>query len=147
MDSYQQIAGLSISLPGPEIADQLTDLLTKLSFSIGKQSFLVFKHNKYFTIATKNIAFFHLKYDCTIITCFDGQEYTVDHSLEQIQSLLAQQFFFRLNRQYLINFYAVKEAEHYFGRKLFVRLSITTQEKLIVSKEKVTCFLHWLENR
>jgi two-component system, LytTR family, response regulator LytT len=127
--------------------DHLPDLLTKLSFSVGKQSFLVFKHQKYFTIATRNIAFFNLKYDCTIITCFDGQEYTVDHSLEQIQNQLAKQFFFRLNRQYLINFYAVKEVEHYFGRKLFVRLSISTQEKLIVSREKVTSFLHWLDNR
>jgi two-component system response regulator LytT len=71
----------------------------------------------------------------------------VDHSLEQIQNQLAKQFFFRLNRQYLINFYAVKEVEHYFGRKLFVRLSISTQEKLIVSREKVTSFLHWLDNR
>jgi DNA-binding LytR/AlgR family response regulator len=47
-----------------------------------------------------------------------------------------------LNRQYLVNFNAVKEVEHYFARKLLVNSVIPTKDKLIVSKEKVTDFLH-----
>jgi DNA-binding LytR/AlgR family response regulator len=79
--------------------------------------------------------------------CFDKQEYFVNHSLEQIQNLLPGKEFFRLNRQCLINFNAVKEVEHYFARKLLVNLVIPTKDKLIVSKEKVTNFLTWLDNR
>jgi LytTr DNA-binding domain len=52
-----------------------------------------------------------------------------------------------LNRQYLINFNAVKEVEHYFSRKLLVNPVIPTKDKLVVSKEKVTEFLRWLDNR
>jgi two-component system response regulator LytT len=141
------VSGAISPLSFPEIKDQVPDVLRMLSLAAGKQSFLVFKHNKYFTIATKNIAYIYLKYDCTIITCFDGQEYTVNHSLDQVQSLLSGQFFFRLNRQYLINFDAVKDVEHYFERKLFVRLIIPVQDKLLVSKEKACAFLQWLENR
>jgi len=55
--------------------------------------------------------------------------------------------FFRLNRQYLINFNAIKEVEHYFARKLFVKLAVPVAEKLLVSKEKSTLFLKWLEER
>jgi len=125
----------------------LDSLLTKLTAPAGKGSFLVFKHNKYITVPTENVAFFYVKYESTLITCFDGQEYTVNYSLEQIQNLLTDKQFFRLNRQYLINFCAVKEVEHYFARKLFVRLAVPVPDDLLVSKEKACCFLQWLEDR
>ena len=125
----------------------LNDLLTKLAAPAGKKSFLVFKHNKYINVLTENIAFFYIKHESTIIVCFDKQEYFVNSSLEQIQNLLTEQQFFRLNRQYLINFNAVKDVEHYFARKLLVNLVIPTKDKLLVSKEKAKEFLHWLDNR
>ncbi len=125
----------------------LNDLLTKLATSTGKKSFLVFKNNKYVNVLTENIAFFYIKYESPVIMCFDKQEYFVNYSLEQIQNLLPEKQFYRLNRQYLINFNAVKEVEHYFARKLLVNPVIPIKDKLIVSKEKVTGFLHWLDNR
>jgi DNA-binding LytR/AlgR family response regulator len=125
----------------------LEDLLTKLAMRAGKKSFLVFKNNKYITVPTENVAFFYVKYESSMIMCFDRQEYFVNHSLENIQNLLTDKQFFRLNRQYLINFQAVKEVEHYFARKLLVNLSVPVPEKLLVPKEKVSQFLHWLDNR
>jgi hypothetical protein len=71
-------------------------------------------------VLTENIAFFYIKYESAMIMCFDRQEYFVNYSLDQIQSLLPEKQFYRLNRQYLINFNAVKEVEHYFARKLLV---------------------------
>ena len=126
---------------------KLDDLLTRLAAPTGKKSFLVLKNNKYLNVLTKNIAFFYIKYESAVIMCFDKQEYFVNYSLEQIQSLLSEEQFFRLNRQYLINFNAVKEVEHYFARKLLVNPVIPIKDKLIVSKEKVTEFLRWLDNR
>jgi len=125
----------------------LNDLLTKLTTTTGKKSFLVFKSNKYVIVPTENIAFFYIKYESPVIMSFDRQEYFVNYSLEQIQNLLPEKQFYRLNRQYLINFNAVKEVEHYFARKLLVNPVIPMKDKLIVSKEKVTEFLHWLDNR
>ncbi len=125
----------------------LDDLLTSFSVPVSKQSFLVFKHNKYTTIPIGHIAFFYVKYESSVIVCFDRQEYSVNYSLEQIQQLLTGKQFFRLNRQYLINFNAIKEVEHYFARKLLVNLAVPVPEKLLVSKEKATGFLNWLENR
>ncbi|MEO8765534.1 MAG: LytTR family DNA-binding domain-containing protein [Ginsengibacter sp.] len=125
----------------------LDDLLARITAPAGKKSFLVFKHNKYFTVGVEKIAFFYVKYESSIIACFDRQEYFVSRSLEQIQNLVTSKQFFRLNRQYLISFNAVKEVEHYFARKLLVNLTVPAPEKLIVPKEKATCFLHWLEDR
>ncbi len=114
---------------------------------MGKQSFLVFKHNKYLTIPTERIAFFYLKFESTLIVCLDTQEYAVNYSLEQVQQSLSDEQFFRLNRQYLINFAAIKEVERYFARKLLVRTAVPFSEKLLVPREKARYFLEWLENR
>jgi DNA-binding LytR/AlgR family response regulator len=76
-----------------------------------------------------------------------GEEYPIAQSLDQIQALLSPKQFYRLNRQYLINFNAIKEVEHYFARKLLVKLVVASPEKLLIGKEKTTAFLNWLENR
>jgi two-component system response regulator LytT len=125
----------------------IDELLTRLGTSTGKKSFLVFKNKKYVNIPTENIAYFYIRYDSSMIMCFNNQEYFVNYSLEQIQNLVPEKQFYRLNRQYLINFNAIKDVEHYFARKLLVNSIIPARDKLIVSKEKVTSFLHWLDNR
>jgi two-component system, LytTR family, response regulator LytT len=114
---------------------------------IGKKSFLVHKHDKYTLVPTETIAFFYVKNETTIIVSFDKNEYLVGYSLEQIQQLVSDQQFYRLNQQYLINCRAIKEIERYFARKLLVNLVISFTEKLLVSKENAKAFLAWLESR
>ncbi|HEV2478899.1 MAG TPA: LytTR family DNA-binding domain-containing protein [Puia sp.] len=129
------------NLPG------LDDLLTRLSTPAGKKNFLVYSNNKYRNVPTERIAYFFVKCESSMIMCFDQQEFSVSHSLDKIQDLLPGSQFFRVSRQYLINFNAVKEVEHYFARKLLVNLVIPVRDKLLVSKEKVSGFLEWLDNR
>jgi two-component system response regulator LytT len=125
----------------------LDGLLKKIGIDEGKKSFLVFTHNKYITIQTDQIAFFYIRNDSTTIMTFQGEEYSIVQSLDQVQGLLSSKQFFRLNRQYLINFKAIKEVEHYFDRKLFVKLVIPSPDKLLIGKEKTSVFLSWLESR
>ncbi len=126
---------------------RLDQLLAQLTGSSVKKSFLVFKHNKYFTVPVEKIAFFHIKFDNAVITGLDGKEYPANYSLDQIQQLVTDKQFFRVNRQYLLNFTAIKEVEHYFARKLLINLTFPTIERLLVPKEKVRAFLAWMENR
>jgi len=126
---------------------QLNDLLAKVSAPAGKKNFLVFKNNKYINVSTDAIAFFYIKHEATVIKTFDQEEYSINQSLDQIYAMLSQDQFFRLNRQYLVNFKAIKDVEHYFARKLLVNLIIPAPEKLLINKEKVQIFLSWLENR
>lgn len=125
----------------------LGELLTKIIQPAEKTSFLVFKHQKYTTVQTAQIAFFYIRNEATSIMCFDGQEFSVNQSLEQIAGSVSPKQFFRVNRQYLVNFTAIKEIEHYFLRKLYVRLLVDTPDKLLINKEKSQQFLSWMENR
>jgi len=121
-------------------------LINKMGVN-GKKGFLVFKNNKYVTVQTDNIAFFYVHNETATVVTFSQEEYPVNLSLDEIYNQLDIRQFFRINRQYLVNYKAVKEVEHYFARKLLVRMSIPTAEKLIVGKEKSAIFLKWLEDR
>lgn len=125
----------------------LDGLLKKIGLDEGKKSFLVFKNHKYTTIPTDQIAFIYIRHETATIMTFQKEEYPIDQSLDQVQASLATKQWFRLNRQYLVNFSAVKEVEHYFARKLLVKLSIPSPDKLLIGKEKTSSFLEWLENR
>ncbi|GGM95233.1 DNA-binding response regulator [Dyadobacter beijingensis] len=129
------------------LVPELETLLKKLSSPEPKKSFLVFKQNKYITIKTETIAFFYIHNETTWLRTFDQQDYTISQPLEEVQGMVPASQFYRLNRQYLVNFDAIKEVEHYFSRKLFIKLTIPTPEKLLIGKEKVSQFLGWLENR
>jgi len=128
---------------GPDIGDLLIQLVQPSE----KTSFLVFKHQKYTTVQTSQIAYFYIRNESTTIMCFDGQEFTLSQSLDHVTSSVSAKQFFRVNRQFLVNFSAIKEIEHYFLRKLYVKLVIDTPEKLLINKEKSSAFLSWMENR
>lgn len=127
--------------------NNLQELIRKISADEGKKSFLVFSNNKYQTIQTDQIAYIYIKYTSPVIITFSGDEYMISQSLDQVQQQLSARQFYRLNRQYLINFLAIKEVEHYFARKLLVRLQVNTPEKLLIGKEKTAMFLRWLDER
>lgn len=146
LGSFEKRAHLTELFQKNRFSD-LVDLLSRLLAQAGKRSFLVFKHNKYSTVPTDDIAYFYVKHESTIIMSLAKQEFSVNYALDHIQNLLSDRQFFRLNRQYLINFCAVKEVERYFDRKLVVHLVVPAPDKLLVSKEKVSSFLKWLEDR
>jgi len=130
-----------------KVVPDLSSLLAKLNTPTGKTSFLVFHNQKYTTVQTEDIAFFYVKNEGTWIQCFDKQKFTINQSLDQIAGLVSAKQFFRVNRQYLVNFKAIKDVEHHFMRKLFVKLVIDTPDALLINKEKSQGFLSWMEDR
>lgn len=125
----------------------LEQVLAKFNPTSIKTSFLVFKQQKYTTVNTDDIAFFYIRNEGVSIMCFNKEEFLLNQSLDNITAQVSQKNFFRVNRQYLVNFKAIKEVEHYFLRKLYVKLLIDTPEKMLINKEKSHSFLSWMENR
>jgi two-component system, LytTR family, response regulator LytT len=128
---------------------ELEALLQKITQpqTTAKSSFLVFKNQKYTTIPTENIAYFFIHNEITHLMTFDKQQFQLTQTLGQVAEQVSQKQFFRVNRQYIINFSAIKEMEHYFQRKILVKLTIETPEQLLINKEKSHSFFTWLEDR
>ena len=51
----------------------------------------------------------------------------------------------RANRQYILNREIIQDVEHYFNRRLYVKVAGTVPEKIIISKVRAAEFLQWME--
>ena len=68
----------------------------------------------------------------------------MEETLDEIEKRLPTHFFFRANRQYIINKKFVLSAEVYFNNRLLVNFAVKTQEEIIISRKKTTLFKNWL---
>lgn len=109
-------------------------------------SILVNYKDKIIPVKTANIALFYIEFEETYLLTFDGKSYVVNKKMEELERNCGGDFF-RVNRQVLVNHKAVKDAAHFFSRKMVVNLSIPFKDTITISKEKTTPFLDWLANK
>jgi len=106
-------------------------------------SVLVYHKDKIVPVRLEEIALFYIENEITYLLTFDQKSYTINKTIEEIEKISSNDFF-RVNRQFLVNRKAIKEASQYFARKLSLTLTIPFKEAITVSKLKVPEFLDWL---
>lgn len=125
--------------------DSILDLFTnrpqQKAFSI-----LVTLKDKIIPIKMEHIALFYIKHEETCLFTFDDKMYGVNKKMEELERMCGDDFF-RVNRQCLLNRAAVKDAAHFFSRKLIINLSVPFKETITISKEKTPQFLDWLAGK
>ncbi len=106
-------------------------------------SILIHQGDKIIPVLTDDIALFCIDGDGVVALTFDKRRLALSQSLEQLEHASGPSFF-RVNRQHLINRRAVKDAAHFFNRKLLVNLTVPFEEQVLVGKLRVSVFLQWL---
>lgn len=112
-----------------------------------KTGFLVSHKDKMIPVSVEDIACFYYHNDLTFLVTFGNQKYALDLSMDEVEGRIDPSLFYRANRQFIVNFKAIREVEHYFARKLVVKVGISVPESIVVSKAKAGNFLKWMENR
>ena len=108
-----------------------------------KQSILVYVKDKIVPVSISDVAVFYIDNEDTFLITLDNNKYTIKKSLDELEQI-AGSGFYRANRQYLINRKAIKDTSQYFARKLAVNLNVPLDDKITISKNKVSEFLNWL---
>ncbi len=130
----------------PTLNEPLQRLVEQLQ-PARRSSFLVNYKGKYYPVPVSEIAFFYSGNEIVWLHKLTGEKYALNHTLDQLETLLDPALFYRANRQFIIRFEAIREFEPYFNRKLAVRLQSVTPEPIIISKAKAGDFTRWLEQR
>ncbi|SEA61434.1 LytTr DNA-binding domain-containing protein [Pedobacter hartonius] len=68
----------------------------------------------------------------------------LDYTLDELDRRLDPDAFFRLNRQYITSFLAVRSVHNYFNGKLKVYVDPEVPSGIIVSKNRANQFKQWL---
>jgi two-component system response regulator LytT len=121
------------------------NLLNAITGNVSKpQTLLVNYKNKIIPVKISEVAFFGIEHKTTSLVTLQGQQYSINQPLDELEEICGATFF-RANRQFLINKASVKEVVHYSLRKLFVNLTVATNEEVMINKVKSTAFLNWLK--
>ena len=81
----------------------------------------------------------------TYLHTFDNRNYLLDTTLEQLETEIDMEDFFRVSRKFIVPMKAIKEIQIYSNSRLKVILPSYKDDEVIVSREKVQDFKTWLE--
>lgn len=109
-----------------------------------KSRLLVQIGDKLKTIAIANIAYFKGEGKYVYLFTNEGNKYIVDYTLTDLESLLKPDDFFRVNRQFIIAFPAIKNMYAASKGRVSLELLPATPEPVIVSTERSPNFKIWL---
>jgi DNA-binding LytR/AlgR family response regulator len=127
----------------------VTELISKLIINqnLYKSRFLIKTLRGFTVIHAVDIAFFHIENQFVYLHLFENKQFTIDYSLDTLETLLDPNEFFRINRQCILNILSIRNIQNYFNNRLILEVfpSASSNIELIVSREKVSAFKKWIE--
>jgi DNA-binding LytR/AlgR family response regulator len=106
--------------------------------------FLVAGVNNWQTILVKTIAYIYSENKLTFAVDFDGRDYTLDYTLERLESELNPAEFYRANRKTILHIDSVTKVYNDLGGKLKVVIKPMPDFEIPVSRLKATEFKIWM---
>ncbi|WP_419212413.1 LytR/AlgR family response regulator transcription factor [Maribacter sp. X9] len=110
-----------------------------------KTRFLLHYRENYKVIAVKDIDYIFLEYKTVYFKLLDGTVIVVPYSLEELEEQLDPHYFFRVNRQFILNINSIESIQKYFNEKAKVILKRDREKKVMVSRIKMPHFKLWLD--
>ncbi len=114
-----------------------------------KERFLVKVGEHYRSVPLPDIKCFYIEERCTFILDNDGRRYPVDYSLDRIEQLADAKSFFRVNRNFIVNYYSIRDVCIYSSNRLKIVLHApagnTCMVDILVSRERVAGFKEWMD--
>ncbi len=106
--------------------------------------FLISGVNSYKKIETNKIAYFYSENKLSFAVDFDNVEHTLDYTLEQLESELNPNDFFRANRKVILNVESVSKIMIDLGGKLNIETLPKSRFEITVSRLKSAEFKQWM---
>jgi two-component system, LytTR family, response regulator len=128
------------------LSEQLKALMGNWSQSPGKkykERFLSLHRNTLVPVTQQEIAFFH-KEELIYLYTMANERYISDHqTMDEIESLLNPEFFFRVNRQYIVHVQSIGKIKT-THKGLTVQLKPPFNTEIDISREKAAEFKNWV---
>ncbi len=80
-----------------------------------------------------------------IYTKSENKKFLIDYTLEQLESLLDNQKFFRISRKVIVNADVIAEVKGLISTRLEVKLNQPCEHELSISRDRAPLFKAWLD--
>ena len=125
-------------------SDAFAKTLQMLSNSY-KSRFLVKVGEHLRMITIDEVAMFISMEKSTFLRTYNGRDFGIDFTLDQLEGLVDPKKFFRVNRKFIVDIKSIQDIITYSNSRLKLKLAVATDEDVIVSRERVAEFKGWLE--
>lgn len=137
------------SAQGGDLKEQVQLVMAQLALpaenKIYKERFTVHAGKSFSIIHFTNIAYF-VKDNLIYLVTNDKQQFLTDYqTMEEIEELLNPKFFYRANRQFIININAVDSFRTDLYSKMILQLKAPLTVTVDISREKAQSFKKWIE--
>jgi DNA-binding LytR/AlgR family response regulator len=111
-----------------------------------KSRFLIKIGDKFKSVQTGEICHFHICERSVFMCDYQGKDYGVDYSLDQLEGILDPRKFFRINRECIVSIDAINLMLSYSSSRLHLTLKNQKESDLfVVSRDKVSLFKKWVD--
>lgn len=128
---------------------QITDITAIANLLLERKSeyksrFMIKVGEKIKVIPIENIPAFYSMEKATFIFTSNQRNYVVDYSLDQLQTLLNPEQFFRINRKYIVSLDYIDEIFAWSNSRLKIKIPGLEEENIIVARDRTKEFKEWL---
>lgn len=109
-----------------------------------KSRFMIKVGEKIKIIPVENIPAFYSMEKATFIFTSNQRNYVIDYSLDQLQTLLNPERFFRINRKYIVSLDYIDEIFAWSNSRLKIKITGLEEENIIVARDRTREFKEWL---
>ena len=110
-----------------------------------RERFLLPYRDGYLSVQVKDISHIALEERNTLLYLKNGTSETVPYSLDELETQLNPDAFFRANRQYIIHIDSILSINNWFNSKLKIHLKKYPDVEIIVSRERAAELKGWLD--
>lgn len=110
-----------------------------------KSRFLLHYREIYKMVPVKDIDYIFLEYKTAHFRLLDGSHVAVPYTLEELEEQLDPNYFFRVNRQYILHIDSFESIHKHFNEKAKIILKRDRSAEVVVSRIKMPQFKLWLE--
>jgi len=123
----------------------LNELVQKSSKSY-RERFLIKAGNKLQFKQVNEAAYFFADGKATyLITKNENRKHLIDHTIEELESSLDPNRFFRISRKFIIHVESISEIKGLISSKLEIKLNQPCEHELSVSRDRASAFKNWLD--
>lgn len=97
------------------------------------------------SVAIADILYFYSQDKATFARTKDARSYVLDYTLEQVETLIDPNQFFRISRKYMVCIDSIEDIVSFTNSRLQLQLKHSKERDIIVSREKVVEFKSWLD--
>ena len=110
-----------------------------------KSRFMVKVGEKIRTIPVEDILLFYSFEKATYLHTSSKRDYIIDYSLDELQLLIDDARFFRINRKYFVSLEACSQIYAWSNSRLKLDIEGVDDSHIVVAREKVQEFKQWLD--